>query len=513
MHRHAPAALLAATLALLIGPAAASAAEDYLRPFEAVVDSGGAAELAAAGSTSSTPATTRGKSYNQTLAVDLLASPTPTGSSAAASRSRPSSSRRSRQGAARDRRRQSEPVLRRLPPVHGAGRHPRRDGPASPSRTRDVVKYERIGTSTLGKPILALKMTADARNVPDGARPAMLFSSNNHAREWIAAEVGRRLPGWFAGTRTTRRSRDLLARPSCGSCRSRTSTATTTRSPAASAPPGHLCDDRTEAPTQPLLAQDAARQQRQRHLRRQPGRRRPEPQLPGQARHRRGGRQQHFGSETYRGPYALSEPENLAFDRLLRGSLQGQHQLPLRRPAAADAGRYITDYAPPRRDDLQRDDRHRRRRRGRPVPAAALVGPVRVQRRHDRQRLHELRHHRLDAGDRHLRDRRRPVGLQPVRVPGRRGEGRGGLREEPAVRAQRRALAAATLGPPAQLRQRPEPVPDQGRPRTSSRTASTSPTAATQPIEANVRKDARPGRRHVDDLGAGGANRTVTRPR
>ena len=62
----------------------------------------------------------------------------------------------------------------------------------------DVMKLEQIGTSTLGKPILVIKMTADARTVPDGTRPAMLFSALNHAREWLAAEQGRRLPIWFA---------------------------------------------------------------------------------------------------------------------------------------------------------------------------------------------------------------------------------------------------------------------------------------------------------------------------
>ena len=60
------------------------------------------------------------------------------------------------------------------------------------------MKLEQIGTSTLGKPIYAIKMTENARNVPDGTRDAVLFSAINHAREWIAAEMGRRLPGWFA---------------------------------------------------------------------------------------------------------------------------------------------------------------------------------------------------------------------------------------------------------------------------------------------------------------------------
>ena len=70
----------------------------------------------------------------------------------------------------------------------------------------DVMKLERIGTSTLGKPIEALKMTEDARNVPDGTRDAILFSAVNHAREWIAAEMAAACPAGSPRTRTTRRS-------------------------------------------------------------------------------------------------------------------------------------------------------------------------------------------------------------------------------------------------------------------------------------------------------------------
>ena len=66
---------------------------------------------------------------------------------------------------------------------------------ATAAANPDVMKLEQIGTSTLGKPIYAIKMTEDARNVPDGTRHAILFSAVNHAREWIAAEMGRRLPG------------------------------------------------------------------------------------------------------------------------------------------------------------------------------------------------------------------------------------------------------------------------------------------------------------------------------
>src|SRR3954452_7932731 len=75
----------------------------------------------------------------------------------------------------------------------------------------DVMKLEQIGTPTLGKPIMAIKMTENARTVPDGTRDAILFSAVNHAREWIAAEMGRRLPGWFAQHKNDPRIRALIS--------------------------------------------------------------------------------------------------------------------------------------------------------------------------------------------------------------------------------------------------------------------------------------------------------------
>src|SRR3954451_1213731 len=74
----------------------------------------------------------------------------------------------------------------------------------------DVMKLEQMGTSTLGKPIYVLKMTAEARTTPDGTRDAILFSAVNHAREWIAAEMGRRLPGWFAEHKNDAEIRALI---------------------------------------------------------------------------------------------------------------------------------------------------------------------------------------------------------------------------------------------------------------------------------------------------------------
>ena len=61
------------------------------------------------------------------------------------------------------------------------------------SRYPDLIKEETIGQSVLGQPIKAYKVTADARDLRDGTRPVTLFETTQHAREWIATEVGRRL--------------------------------------------------------------------------------------------------------------------------------------------------------------------------------------------------------------------------------------------------------------------------------------------------------------------------------
>ena len=52
---------------------------------------------------------------------------------------------------------------------------------------------ETIGRSQQGKPILAVKVTKNARTVADGRRPAVLYAGAQHAREWITPEMTRRL--------------------------------------------------------------------------------------------------------------------------------------------------------------------------------------------------------------------------------------------------------------------------------------------------------------------------------
>ncbi|HSJ46734.1 MAG TPA: M14 family zinc carboxypeptidase [Euzebyales bacterium] len=50
-----------------------------------------------------------------------------------------------------------------------------------------------IGETINGQPIRAMRVTADADRVADGRRPAVLYVSTQHAREWISTEVNRRL--------------------------------------------------------------------------------------------------------------------------------------------------------------------------------------------------------------------------------------------------------------------------------------------------------------------------------
>ncbi|MQA64132.1 MAG: zinc carboxypeptidase [Actinophytocola sp.] len=55
-----------------------------------------------------------------------------------------------------------------------------------------LAKLKVLGTSHQGREIIGLKLTQSAREVPDGSRPAVLYSATQHAREWISTEVNRR---------------------------------------------------------------------------------------------------------------------------------------------------------------------------------------------------------------------------------------------------------------------------------------------------------------------------------
>jgi Zinc carboxypeptidase len=60
-------------------------------------------------------------------------------------------------------------------------------------KNRDLVKLEVLGKTGQGREIIAVKVTQGANGQRDGSRPAVLYSSTQHAREWISTEVNRRL--------------------------------------------------------------------------------------------------------------------------------------------------------------------------------------------------------------------------------------------------------------------------------------------------------------------------------
>jgi hypothetical protein len=64
---------------------------------------------------------------------------------------------------------------------------------ATAARFPRLAQLKTIGTTVRGAPIQAVKVTANARTVPDGRRPAVLYLGGQHAREWITPEMTRRL--------------------------------------------------------------------------------------------------------------------------------------------------------------------------------------------------------------------------------------------------------------------------------------------------------------------------------
>ncbi|MPY59504.1 M14 family metallopeptidase [Streptomyces spongiae] len=64
-----------------------------------------------------------------------------------------------------------------------------RTGQENPSLTKVVS----LGKTLQGQDILALKLTKNAKKTKDGAKPSVLYMSNQHAREWITPEMTRRL--------------------------------------------------------------------------------------------------------------------------------------------------------------------------------------------------------------------------------------------------------------------------------------------------------------------------------
>ncbi|MFC9593353.1 M14 family zinc carboxypeptidase [Streptomyces sp. NPDC056944] len=60
-----------------------------------------------------------------------------------------------------------------------------------------LTKVVSIGKTLKGQDILALKLTRGAQRAKDGSKPATLYMSNQHAREWITPEMTRRLMHYY----------------------------------------------------------------------------------------------------------------------------------------------------------------------------------------------------------------------------------------------------------------------------------------------------------------------------
>src|SRR5687768_1446186 len=60
------------------------------------------------------------------------------------------------------------------------------------AKHKNIAELQTIGRTLNNVPIYAMKVTKDARKTRDGRRPAVLYSSVQHAREWLAGETGRR---------------------------------------------------------------------------------------------------------------------------------------------------------------------------------------------------------------------------------------------------------------------------------------------------------------------------------
>ncbi|MEU7097575.1 M14 family zinc carboxypeptidase [Streptomyces longwoodensis] len=74
-----------------------------------------------------------------------------------------------------------------------------------------LTKVVSIGKTLKGQDILALKLTKGARKAKDGAKPSVLYVSNQHAREWITPEMTRRLMHYYLdGYRTDKRIKRLV---------------------------------------------------------------------------------------------------------------------------------------------------------------------------------------------------------------------------------------------------------------------------------------------------------------
>ena len=63
-----------------------------------------------------------------------------------------------------------------------------------------IVKKVVLGQTHMGRDIVALKITQNAKARTDNTRPAVLYNAKQHAREWLAGETCRRTLGTSRAT-------------------------------------------------------------------------------------------------------------------------------------------------------------------------------------------------------------------------------------------------------------------------------------------------------------------------
>ena len=215
----------------------------------------------------------------------------------------------------------------------------------------DVMKLEQVGTTELGKPILVIKMTADARNTPDGTRPALLFSAINHAREWVAAEQGRRLPGWFAEHKNDPKIKEIIGKTELWFMPIQNVDGYDFTFTCGLGAAQEACDYRTPPPGKSpnRFWRKTLRDNNNNGIYgdNQDGVD-PNRNYPAKRGIDEEGATNSIGGQTYRGPYALSESGNLAVDRLQRRvKFYGNINYHTDGQLLLTPVSYTTDYAPP----------------------------------------------------------------------------------------------------------------------------------------------------------------------
>ena len=359
-----------------------------------------------------------------------------------------------------------------------------------------------------------LKVTQNARNVADGTRPAVLYSSNNHAREWIAAEVERRLMRWIIEHKNDPKIADLLARTELWFMPIQNPDGYDYTFTCGVGAANHPCGP-TETPSNRFWRK-TLRDNDGDGIYGEPSQDGvgdgvdPNRNYPAKRGIDEEGAVNQTGGETYRGPYALSEPENLAFDRLLRKiDFQANVNYHSAGQLLLTPVSYITDYAPV-------DATIFNAMTG--TDGDGAVEPYTPQRSSD---LYESNGDTIDNGYMNYgvigwtpeldtcATGGGPAGCNQFAFPDDEEKVAGGLPEEPADGAQHRATRPAELDRPRNFDN--DPTQYQIKATHDIQPARFDVSyGATQQIEANVRRSLGPVDVTVAISGPGGTSRTVT---